>query len=92
MVDLNAPIWGQVDSAGNDADKWLRRLLNGEEEFREGMEVLAEDLSHQLSWYSATACVLPHLAALCKWVRLRPPRRTAPWKKARSSGGSSVRG
>ena len=66
MVDLNAPIWGQVDSAGNDADKWLRRLLNGEEEFREGMEVLAEDLSHQLSWYSATACVLPHLAALCK--------------------------
>lgn len=65
MIDLNAPIWRQVDSAGNDADKWLRRLLSGEEAFREGMEILAEDLSHQLSYYSATAYVLPHLAALC---------------------------
>ena len=65
MVDLNAPVWREVHSAGNDVDKWLRRLLAGEEEFRKGMEIVAEDISHQLSWYSATAYVLPHLAALC---------------------------
>lgn len=71
MVDLNAPIWRQVYSAGNDADKWLRRLLSGEEEFRKGIEVLAEDLSHQMSYYSATAYVLPHLAALCGRLSLK---------------------
>lgn len=73
MVDLNAPIWKQVHSAGNDADKWLRRLLAGEGDFQENLEVLAEDLSHQLGWYSATAYVLPHLAALCP--RLSPEER-----------------
>ena len=65
MVALNAPIWRQVSSAGNDAEKWLRRLLSGEGGFRENMEILAEDLSHQMSYYNATAYVLPHLAALC---------------------------
>ncbi|MEY8386421.1 hypothetical protein AALC17_03865 [Oscillospiraceae bacterium 38-13] len=65
MKDLNAPVWQTLSAAGNDADTWLRRLLAGEVEFREGMEILADDLSHQLSWYSATAYVLPHLAALC---------------------------
>ncbi len=70
MVDLNASIWEELDSAGRDVHKWLRRLLAGEEEFREGMEIVAEDISHQLSWYSATSYVLPHLAALCK--RLSP--------------------
>lgn len=73
MVDLNAPIWGQVSSAGNDTDQLLRRLLAGEGDFREGMEILAENLSHQLSYYSATAYVLPHLAALCK--KLSPADR-----------------
>lgn len=66
MVDLKAPVWKELSSAGNDADKWLRSLLEGKMEFRENMEVLGEDLSHQLTWYSATAYVLPHLAALCK--------------------------
>lgn len=65
MVALNAPIWRQVSSAGNDAEKWLCRLLSGEGDFRENMEILAEDLSHQMSYYNATAYVLPHLAALC---------------------------
>ena len=65
MVDLNAPVWKTLYSAGNDAEKWLGRLLSGEAEFREVMEILGEDLSHQLSWYSATAYALPHLAALC---------------------------
>ncbi|MCI9481744.1 MAG: hypothetical protein HFF88_05180, partial [Oscillibacter sp.] len=51
MVDLNAPVWREVHSAGNDVNKWLRRLLAGEEEFRKGMEIVAEDISHQLSWY-----------------------------------------
>lgn len=70
MVDLNAPVWGELSSAGNDADKWLRSLLEGKMEFRENMEILAEDLSHQLSWYSATSYVLPHLAALCPRLSL----------------------
>lgn len=65
MVDLNAAVWGTLGSAGNDAGRWLRRLLEEPENFRENMEILGEDLSHQLSWYSATAYVLPHLAALC---------------------------
>ena len=65
MTDLNAPVWQTLSAAGNDADKWLRTLLEGGMDFRENMEILGEDLSHQLSWYSATAYVLPHLAALC---------------------------
>ena len=73
MVDLNAPVWKTLYSAGNDAEKWLGRLLSGEAEFREVMEILGEDLSHQLSWYSATAYVLPHLAVFCK--KLSPKER-----------------
>ena len=73
MIDLSAPVWQTLSAAGNDADKWLRRLLEGPEEFREAMEILGEDLSHQLSYYSATAYVLPHLAALCD--RLTPAER-----------------
>ena len=73
MVDLNAPVWKTLYSAGNDAEKWLGRLLSGEAEFREVMEILGEDLSHQLSWYSATAYVLPHLAVFCK--KLSPEER-----------------
>ena len=65
MIDLYSPVWDTLASAGNDADKWLRRLLDGSEEFHEAVEILTEDLSHQLSWYSATAYVLPHLAVLC---------------------------
>ena len=70
MIDQNAPIWNELHSAGNDADKWLRHLLEGDEDFQENMEILAEDLSHQLSYYSATAYVLPHLAALCPRLSL----------------------
>lgn len=70
MVDFNNPVWTELDSAGNDAMKWLRYLVEGEGDFRENAEILAEDLSHQLSYYSATAYVLPHLAALCG--RLEP--------------------
>ncbi len=66
MVDLHAPVWQTLTSAGNDADKWLRCLMNGEGDLYETIEILAENLSHQLSYYSATAYVLPHLAALCQ--------------------------
>ena len=68
MVDLHAPVWQTLTSAGNDADKWLRCLMNGEGDLYETIEILAEDLSHQLSYNSATAYVLPHLAALCQRV------------------------
>ena len=70
MIDQNAPIWNDLHSAGNDADKWLRHLLEEDGDFQENMEILAEDLSHQLSYYSATAYVLPHLAALCPRLSL----------------------
>lgn len=70
MVELNSPVWQTLFSAGNDADKWLRRLIEGNGDFRENMEILAEDLSHQLSYYSATAYVLPHLARLCPKLSL----------------------
>ena len=65
MVNLNDPVWKTLSSAGNDADKWLQVLLDGKGDTRENIEILAEDLSHQLSWYDATAYVLPHLAAFC---------------------------
>lgn len=64
MIDLNDSVWKGLHSAGNDADKLLRCLVEEEGEFYDNMQVLAEDLSHQLSYYSATAYVLPHLAAL----------------------------
>lgn len=70
MIDRNAPVWNELHSAGNDADKWLGHLLEGDGDFQENMEILAEDLSHQLSYYSATAYVLPHLAALCPKLSL----------------------
>lgn len=70
MIDRNAPIWRELHSAGNDADKWLWHLLDADGDFQENMEILAEDLSHQLSYYSATAYVLPHLAALCSRLSL----------------------
>ncbi len=65
MIDLNAPVWKTLSAAGNDADKWLRCLLEGNGDIRENITILAEDLSHQLSYYSATAYALPHLAAFC---------------------------
>lgn len=65
MVRLNDPVWKTLSSAGNDADKWLQALIEGKGDTRENIEIIAEDLSHQLSWYSATAYALPHLAAFC---------------------------
>lgn len=65
MTDLNAPVWKTLRAAGKDVDKQLRSLLEHPVDFRENMEILAGNLSHQLSYYSATAYVLPHLAALC---------------------------
>ena len=65
MIRLDSPIWKKLSSAGNDVDRWLRELMEGKGDLRESIEVVAEDLSHQLSWYSATSYALPHLAALC---------------------------
>lgn len=70
MVSLEDPIWTELDSAGHGADKWLKQLLCGEGDFRETVENLAEELSHQLSFYSATAYALPHLAQLCPKLAL----------------------
>ncbi len=70
MTPLESSVWATLYSAGNDADNWLGKLLRQEGDFRENMEILAEDLSHQLSYYSATAYVLPHLAALCPQLLL----------------------
>lgn len=65
MIMLNSPVWKRLTSAGSHADGILQDLLEGRGEFHENMENLGEDLSHQLSWYSATSYALPHLAALC---------------------------
>ncbi len=65
MIKLNAPVWQTLSSAGNDAEKWLLALTEGNGNTRETIEILAEDLSHQLSWYTATAYTLPHIAAFC---------------------------
>ncbi|MDE7477002.1 MAG: hypothetical protein K2M91_03475 [Lachnospiraceae bacterium] len=70
MVALDDPIWKEVSSAGNDVDELLYCLMNGEGDFREDMECLAEDLSCQFSFYDATCYVLPHLAALCSTLSL----------------------
>lgn len=64
MVKLDNPVWKTLHSAGNDVNKQLQALLEGDGDSYETIEALAEGLSHQLSWYSATAYVLPHLAAL----------------------------
>ena len=66
MIDLYDPAWEALDSAGHSAAKYLRRLMEGEGDFRENVDALAEELSHQLSFYNATAYALPHLAQLCR--------------------------
>lgn len=66
MIDLNDPIWNSIHGAGGRVDQCLRRLMVGEGDFQEYMDELAENLSHQLSYYDATAYVLPHLAQLCQ--------------------------
>ncbi len=49
MICLDAPVWKKLSSAGNDANRWLRELMEGKGDLRESIEVVAEDLSHQLS-------------------------------------------
>ncbi len=73
MIPLDSPIWKKLDSAGTDVDELLRNLMEGNGDFRENMEFLGEDLSHQFSYYDATAYVLPHLALLCS--KLSPEDR-----------------
>lgn len=70
MVPLEDPIWAELDSAGHGAVQWLKRLMEEEGNFQENVENLAEQLSHQLSYYSATAYALHHLAALCPRLKL----------------------
>ena len=65
MISLDYPIWKELGSAGSDTDEILRDLMEGKGDFRENMEELSWDLSHQASWYDMTAYALPHLAALC---------------------------
>lgn len=40
---------------GNDVDRWLQDSIEGKGELRKAIEILAEDLSHQLTYHSATA-------------------------------------
>lgn len=70
MVNLNDTIWKELTSAGNAANQVLRCLVEETGDFRENIEILAEELSHQLSYYNATAYVLPHLAMLCSKLSL----------------------
>ena len=65
MISLDSPIWKELNSAGSDVEEILRDLMEGKGDFRENMECLGEDLSHQFTYYNATAYVLPHLAFLC---------------------------
>ena len=65
MIELNSPVWLTLDSASGGVGSLLDRLLRKEGDFRENMEALSEELGHRLSYYSATAYALPHLAALC---------------------------
>lgn len=65
MISLDSSIWKELDSAGSDTDEILRDLMEGKGDFRENMESLGWDLSHQACYYDATAYVLPHLAVLC---------------------------
>ncbi len=69
MISLDSPIWKELGSAGSDTDEILRDLMEGKGDFRENMEELSWDLSHQASYYM-TAYALPHLAVLC--ARLSP--------------------
>lgn len=63
MIELNNPVWQGINRY---AQAHLRQLEQGEGDFRETVDLLAEDISHQLSWYDATAYALPHLARLCE--------------------------
>ena len=63
MIDLNAPVWRAINQY---AQKSLQQLEAGEGDFRENVDRLADNTSHQLSWYDATAYVLPHVARLCE--------------------------
>ena len=65
MIPLDSPIWKELDSAASDTDEILRDLMEGKGDFRENMECLSWNLSHQACYYDATAYVLPHLAVLC---------------------------
>ena len=55
MIDLNAPVWRAINQY---AQKSLQQLEAGEGDFRETVDCLAENLSHQLSYYDATAYAL----------------------------------
>ena len=85
MMSLESPIWKELSSAGNDADRLLRDLIGGRGELHEAIEILAEDLTHQLPYYSATAYVLPHLAALCPSLSKRD---SGKWASTNSQPGS----
>lgn len=78
MIELNSPVWLTLDSASGGVGNLLDKLLRKEGDFRENMEALAEELGHQLSYYSATSYALPHLAALCAGL---PPRQTSRWSR-----------
>lgn len=66
MIDLNNPVWTAIRGAGARVDACLRRLEAGEGDFRENVDRLADNTSHQLSWYDVTAYALPHVARLCE--------------------------
>lgn len=70
MISLDSPIWKELGSAGSDTDEILRDLMEGKGDFRENMEELSWDLSHQASYYDMTAYALPHLAVLCAKLSL----------------------
>lgn len=70
MIPLDSPIWKELGSAASDTDEILRDLMEGKGDFRENMECLNGNLSHQACYYEATAYVLPHLAVLCAKLSL----------------------
>ncbi len=63
MVELSSPVW-QTLSEGREAAHRMQALLEGTAAVQPTLEALGAELSHQLSWYDATAYVLPHLAKL----------------------------
>lgn len=64
MVDLNASDWKEVRAASGNIPQLLGKLKNSTEHFPDVVDTLMENLSHQLSFYTATAYALPHLAEL----------------------------
>ena len=70
MIELDSPAWKQVESACNKIGALLHDLLARKRDFRETLECIDNDLSHQLSFYTATSYALPHLAAFCKTLPL----------------------